>query len=205
MKKILFLLCFIALFGCSKNETIPAPPPSDIETSHLTTDDMVLIDDIIHLKISKEEAIKRGVPASEYELLEETLTIHNNKTAEILDRIGRKNVQTKSSNSITLAWGTLQYPNAFYGNVASPFPVSITGEGDGGITLNYTFGTNYDNSGYHTLYYNIGGMGQILEWGYAQGEIPFPGFTFGLVSFEYYYEGLGNYGICFYQIYDNTV
>lgn len=209
MKKFPFLICLIILAGCSKSEVLSplddlSLPASDVDVSHLGKKDLILIDDLIQLKISKEEAIRRGVSASEYDLLKETLVKHNEKTTEKLKELGKDKIQTKSSNSITLAWGMLQYPADFYGNVASPFPVSTTGEGDEGITFTYDFAGDYADSGSHTLYYNIGGLGWINEWGNAQGEIPFPGFSFGLVSFEYYYEGQGR-GLFLYHFYDNTI
>lgn len=47
------------------------------EVSHISNYDLNLVEGLIQLKISKEEAIKRGVPASEYDLVEETLIKHN--------------------------------------------------------------------------------------------------------------------------------
>ncbi len=73
MKKIVFLFCFISLFACSKSEDILLVPSNSAEVSQITNDDLVLVDGLIQLKITKEEAINRGVPASEYDLVEETL------------------------------------------------------------------------------------------------------------------------------------
>lgn len=77
MKKIIFLFCFITLFACSKSEDVSLVPDNSIEVSHITNDDLALVDGSILLTISKEEAVKRGVPASEYDLVEETLIKHN--------------------------------------------------------------------------------------------------------------------------------
>lgn len=107
MKKFPFLICLIILAGCSKSEVLSplddlSLPASDVDVSHLGKNDLILIDDLIQLKISKEEAIRRGVSASEYDLLKETLVKHNEKTTEKLKELGKDKIQTKSSNSITL-------------------------------------------------------------------------------------------------------
>ena len=98
MKKIIFLFCFITLFACSKSEDVSLVPDNSIEVSHITNDDLALVDGYIQLVISKEDAIERGVPASEYDLVEETLIKHN-----------KGKVETKSVNNNILAWGMLFY------------------------------------------------------------------------------------------------
>ena len=60
MKKIIFLFCFITLFACSKSEDVSLVPDNSIEVSHITNDDLALVDGSILLTISKEEAVKRG-------------------------------------------------------------------------------------------------------------------------------------------------
>ena len=112
MKKIIFLFCFIILFACSKSEDVPLVPDTSVEVSHITNDDLILVDGLIQLKISKEEAVSRGVPASEYDLVKETLFRHN-----------KGKTITKSTNSCTLAWGILEDPAIFHSNSAGPLNV----------------------------------------------------------------------------------
>ena len=211
MKKIIILFCFITLFACSKSEDVSLVPDNSIEVSHITNDDLALVDGYIQLVISKEEAIERGVPASEYDLVEETLIKHNRGTDEMLDKTGKKNVQTKSERyGNTMAFGMLQDPSYYYFNSVSFIPLCVENENNsGGIILNYTFSsdgvTDLDR---HILKYHFvgyfGGMGEIEEYGYTIGDLPFPSFTSGSAALEYNFYGYSSYGICIYQIFDNT-
>ena len=210
MKKIIFLFCFIFLFACSKSEDIPLIP-DNIEVSHITNDDLALVDGFIQLKISKEEAIMRGVPASEYDLVEEALIKHNEGTTELLKKQGKERVQTKSDRyGNTMAYGMLQYPSTAFSNYISFIPLYVENvESDGGIILSYTFSSdNISELDRHVLKYHFvgyfGGMGEIEEYGYTIGDLPLPGFTFGSAALEYNFYGNASNGICIYQIYDNT-
>ena len=210
MKKFLFLFCFISLFACSKSEDIPLIPDNNIEVSHITNDDLALVDGSIQLTIGKEEAVKRGVPASEYDLVKEALIKHNEGSTELRKKQGKDGVQTKSDrNGNTLAYGMLQYPSNAFSNYISFIPLCVENvESDGGIILSYTFSSdNISELDRHVLKYHFvgyfGGMGEIEEYGYTIGDLPLPGFTFGSAAFEYTFYGSG-YGICIYQIYDNT-
>lgn len=210
MKKIIFLFCFISILSCSKNDGIPLVPSNSIEVSHVCNDDLVLVDGLIQLKISKEEAVSRGIPASEYDLVEEALIKHNEGTTELLKKQGKERVQTKSDRyGNTMAYGMLQDPADYHLNYVSFIPLCVENvESDGGIILSYTFSSNnISELDRHVLKYHFvgyfGGMGEIEEYGYTIGNQPFPGFTLGSVSFEYFYYG-STYGFCVYQIYDNT-
>ena len=60
MKKFPLLFCLLILAACSKNEVIPplddlSSPASSVVVSPLNNDDLVLVDGLIQLKISKEE------------------------------------------------------------------------------------------------------------------------------------------------------
>ena len=210
MKKIIFLFCFITLFACSKSEDVSLVPDNIVEVSHITNDDLALVDGLIQLKISKEEAVSRGVPASEYDLVKEALIKHNEGTTELLKKQGRERFQTKSDRyGNTMAYGMLQDPADYHLNYVSFIPLCVENvESDGGIILSYTFSSdNISELDRHVLKYHFvgyfGGMGEIEEYGYTIGDLPLPGFTFGSAAFEYTFYGSG-YGICIYQIYDNT-
>ena len=210
MKKIIFLFCFITLFACSKSEDVSLVPDNIVEVSHITNDDLALVDGLIQLKISKEEAVSRGVPASEYDLVKEALIKHNEGTTELLKKQGRERFQTKSDRyGNTMAYGMLQDPADYHLNYVSFIPLCVENvESDGGIILSYTFSSyNISELDRHVLKYHFvgyfGGMGEIEEYGYTIGDLPFPGFTLGSAAFEYTFYGSG-YGICIYQIYDNT-
>jgi hypothetical protein len=210
MKKIIFLFCFIFLFACSKSEDIPLIP-DNIEVSHITNDDLALVDGFIQLKINKEEAIMRGVPASEYGLVKEALIKHNEGTTELLKKQGKERVQTKSDRyGNTMAYGMLQDPADLHFNYISFIPLCVANEESaGGIVLSCTFASySISDLDRHVLKYHIvgpgGGTGEIEEYGYTIEDYPFPGFTFGSVALEYNYDGYSLYGICIYQIYDNT-
>lgn len=142
MKKIIFLFCFITLFACSKSEDVSLVPDNSIEVSHITNDDLALVDGFIELIISKEDAIERGVPTSEYDLVVETLVRHN-----------KRRVQTKSVNS-TIAIGILQYPaDIYYSSVYLYSLLPQPGGVGGNLTLYYSMGM-YTGSGdncTHTL------------------------------------------------------
>ena len=196
MKKFPLLFCLLILAACSKNEVIPpldnlSSPASSVVVSHLCNDDLILVDGLIQLKISKEEALKRGVPASEYELMQKTLVKHNN---------GK--IQTKSTSGSTLAWGALFYkdqdPLYYMRNVATHYNL----EADG-ITLYYTFEGSMDHYSGHNLYYGIDSMAThshlIFQWGDSQGSLSLPDFTYGYISLEYIFEGSYE-GICIYEI-----
>ena len=210
MKKIIFLFCFITLFACSKSEDVSLVPDNIVEVSHITNDDLALVDGLIQLKISKEEAVSRGVPASEYDLVKEALIKHNEGTTELLKKQGRERFQTKSDRyGNTMAYGMLQDPADYHLNYVSFIPLCVENvESDGGIILSYTFSSyNISELDRHVLKYHFvgyfGGMGEIEEYGYPIGDLPVPGFTLGSAAFEYTFYGSG-YGICIYQIYDNT-
>ena len=196
MKKILFFVCFITLFGCSKSETVPLLPSSAAEISHIRNDDLALVDGCIQLVISKEEAIERGVPASEYDLVEETLIKHNK---------GR--VETKSVNNI-LAWGMLFYQEgdleiiSHNANKASHYYL----EADS-MTLYYTFTNNSnDFSDYNYLYYGLNDPVSYATyefgWENSQGYTPLWNFTGSWITLEYIIEG-SEFGSCVYEIRDD--
>lgn len=196
MKKIIFLFCFITLFACSKSEDVSLVPDNSIEVSHITNDDLALVDRSILLTISKEEAVKRGVPASEYDLVEETLIKHN-----------KGGVETKSVNNI-LAWGILFYQEgnleiiSHNANKASHYSL----EADS-MTLYYTFTNNSsDYSNFNYLYYGLNGpvSNATYEFGWenSQGYTPLWNFTGSWTSLEYVIEGSG-FGSCVYEIRDD--
>lgn len=192
MRKHLLIICCIVLLGCSKNEPILPEPVSEAAITHITNDDLDLIDGAIQLTITKEEAIKRGVPASEYDLVAATLVRHNKGRA-----------QTKAMNS-TLAWGMLEYPaTPLHNNSAGPLLVSPPS--GSGITLNYTMGTLGATS--HTLSYHVYGSYSVTDsvsaWSYGQGEIHFPGFEFGYMMLDYTKDG-PDQGICVYDVVDGA-
>lgn len=190
MKKLCILICFIALFGCSKSETIPLLPSSTAEISHINNDDLAFVDGYIQLAISKEEAIKRGVPASEYDLVERVLTKHNE---------GRE-TQTKSGTRQILQQGILIDPaNDYHNNFVSGMRVDAIATG--GLILHYTMGA--DSNGYNYLDYHlygcdtISGMEQGL--GLVDGDVVFPDFWWGFMSLYYTYYGDGC-GVCTYTV-----
>ena len=196
MKKYVIFVCLITLWGCSKNVDIPLIPDNSIEVSHITNDDLALVDGSIQLIISKEEAIERGVPASEYDLLEKTLIKHN-----------KGKVETKSVNNI-LAWGVLFYQEgnmeilSYNANKASHYYL----EADS-MTLYYTFNNGNENySDYNYLYYGLNGpvSDATYEFGWAnsQGYTPLWNFTGSWISLEYIIEGSG-FGTCVYEIRDD--
>lgn len=132
MKKFPLLCCLLILAACSKNEVIPPPDnlsshaPS-VAVSHLDNDDLTLVDGLIQLKISKEEAVNRGVPASEYDLVEGTIARHNETKGPL----------TKSVSRQMLAWGILEYPSTqYHSNSVSGLRVDAVGTGS--IILYYT-------------------------------------------------------------------
>ena len=198
MKKIIFLFCFIFLFACSKSEDIPLIP-DNIEVSHITNDDLALVDGFIELIFSKEDDIERGVPASEYDLVEETLARHNNSR-----------VQTKSVNS-TIALGILQYPaDIFYSDVYLYSLLPLPGGEGGSLTLHYSMGmsTGSGDTCTHTLTYNLFGWasdyhspiyGSVYEYSYGEGAIPFPYLDAASLSLNYY-NSTDSPGICVYDI-----
>ena len=58
MKKFPLLFCLLLLAACSKNEVIPpldnlSSPDLSVTVSHLSNDDLVLVDGLIQLNISK--------------------------------------------------------------------------------------------------------------------------------------------------------
>ena len=196
MKKYVIFVCLITLWGCSKNEDILLIPDNSIEVSHITNDDLALVDGSIQLIISKEEAIERGVPASEYDLVEETLIKHN-----------KGGVETKSVNNI-LAWGILFYQEgnleiiSHNANKASHYRL----EADS-MTLYYTFTNNSsDYSNFNYLYYGLNGpvSNATYEFGWenSQGYTPLWNFTGSWISLEYVIEGSG-FGSCVYEIRDD--
>ena len=216
MKRFSVLVCLIMLAGCSKSEVLTplddrSSPVSSIVVSHLCNDDLVLVDGLIQLKISKEEAIKRGVPASEYNLVEKTLIEHNERTINLLKKAGKSGVRTKSEMyGNTMAFGMLQDPPHYLFNYVNSIPLCVANEGSsGGIVLSCTFSsdsiTDLDR---HVLRCNNVGSGsgpsQIEEYGYTIKDYYFPGFMFGSMTLEYSYYGNSYYGICIYQIYDNS-
>jgi len=211
MKKIIILFCFITLFACSKSEDVSIVPDNSVELSHITNDDLALVDGLIQLKFSKEEAVSRGVPALEYDVVKEALIKHNEGTTELLKKQGKESVQTKTDRyGNTLAFGMLQYPSYQHLNYVSFIPLCVANENStGGIILNYTFSSdNISELDRHVLKYHFvgyfGGMGEIEEYGYTIGDLPFPGFTSGSAALEYKFYGNSSYGICIYQIFDNT-
>lgn len=203
MKKFPLLFCLLILAACSKNEVIPplddlSSPASSVVVSHLNNDDLVLVDGLIQLKISKEEAVKRGVPASEYDLVEETLIKHNKGRA-----------QTKSMNNI-LAWGILFYEEgnmeifSYNANKASHYGL----EADS-MTLYYTFtNNNPDYSACNYLYYGLNGPVSYATyefgWANSQGYTPLWNFTGSWITLEYIINGRG-FGSCVYEIRDDGV
>lgn len=214
MKKFPLLICLLILAACSKNEVIPplddlSLPTSSVVVSHLDNDDLILVDGLIQLKISREDAIERGVPASEYDLVEETLIKHNKNKFDLLKKAGKSVVQTKSEMyGNTMAFGMLQDPPYERLNYTS-IPLSVANEeGGGGIILSCTFSSNNTSDfDRHVLKYQANGlggaMGEIEEYGYTIEDYPFPNFIFGWMTLEYTFYG-SSYGICVYEVYDNT-
>lgn len=210
MKKYIIVFCLITLLGCSKNENDFASSSLCEEISHISNYDLALVDDSIQLITSREEAIKRGVPSSEYDRVEEALIRHNERTIDLLKRLGKEKSQTRSNRSgNTMAFGMLQDPPVYYMNYYTSNPLNVANEfNTGGIILSYTLvGYNSSSSDKHVLRYAVTGpiasMGEIERYGYTIEDFPIPGFTFGWVSLEYSYSGFG-YGICIFQIIDNT-
>lgn len=191
MKKYVFFVCLISIIGCSKNEAILSVPSITKEDSHISNYDLSLVDGLIQLKISKEEALSRGVSASEYDLVEETLIKHNN---------GK--VRTRSMNNNTLAWGILEDPsNANHSNSFGPFYINFTPFA-GTLTLCYSMSSTNDSSS--NLQYHLFGSnsydGTVFGYGFTQGTIPFFSFWKGFINLNYYIEGIGQ-GICVYEVY----
>lgn len=199
MKKIIFLFCFITLFACSKSEDVSLVPDNSIEVSHITNDDLALVDGLIQLIISREDAVKRGVPASEYDLVEETLVRHN-----------KRRVQTKSVNS-TIAIGILQYPaDIYYSSVYLYSLLPQPGGVGGNLTLYYSMGM-YTGSGdncVHTLDYTLSGWSlnghsgvssYVTEYSYGDGSIPFPYLDEASLSLNYSNNSCSQ-GVCIYDI-----
>lgn len=194
MKKFPFLICLMILAGCSKNEVLSpldnlSSSSSDITVSHLNNDDLVLTNGLIQLKISKEEAVNRGVPASEYDLVESTITRHNKA----------KSTVTKSVNRQTLAWGMLQDPpGAGLTNSINGLNVNST---YGGIVLDYTFGS--EDTDYCTLYYNLYGsesfMDSVSGLGKTQGSVSFSDFSWGYINLSFVLWS-GTTAICIYEV-----
>ena len=195
MKKFPLLCCLLILAACSKNEVIP--PPDNISShtpsvavSHLDNDDLTLVDGLIQLKISKEEAVNRGVPASEYDLVEGTIARHNETKGPL----------TKSVSRQMLAWGILEYPSTqYHSNSVSGLRVDAVGTGS--IILYYTMGSDPD--GYSILDYSIYGAysapNSVFGLGRVDGSIPFPDFWWGFMSLSYTYWGIGT-GVCVYSV-----
>ena len=108
-EKVSLLFCLLILAACSKNEVISPlddlSPVLSATVSHLCNDDLVLVDGLIQLKINKEDALKRGVPESEYALVEETINKHNKEKEELLKKSGKTTIQTKAQNGFPLAAG----------------------------------------------------------------------------------------------------
>ena len=195
MRKHLLIICCIVLLGCSKNEPILPEPVSEAAITHITNDDLDLIDGAIQLTITKEEAIKRGVSASEYDLVAETLVKHNKGRA-----------QTKSMNSI-LAWGTLFYevgnPDTISYNVNQASHYYLEADS---MTLYYTFNNyNSNNTSCNYLYYGLNSpvslANCVFGWENSQGYTPLWNFTGSWITLEYIIEGMGN-GVCVYEIRD---
>ncbi len=190
MKKILFLICFIALFGCSKSETIPSLPSSDVKLSHINNDDLALVDGGIQLIINKEEAMKRGVSASEYDLINETITKHNSRYPE-----------TKSENR-TIAFGILIYnQNCLpYYNSNKVSGINIT---EDSIILHSTFSDPNDpNAPYHELYYTFFDSclgGAIFAAPGTDDYHPFTSVFECSLTLEYFFPWYDN-GVCVYEI-----
>ncbi|MBO7640819.1 MAG: hypothetical protein J6S66_03585 [Bacteroidales bacterium] len=194
MKKFSLLICLIILAGCSKSEVILplddlSSPASGVAVSHLDNDDLVLVDGLIRLKISREEAIKRGVPVNEYDLVERTIDQHNETNAPL----------TKAVNRQILAWGMLRDPSGEgLQNMVSGLNASST---YGGIVLNYTFGS--DLTHYCTLYYDLYGSESISDYvagmGMTQGSIPFTDFSWGYINLSFV-SWSGEPNVCVYEI-----
>ena len=170
-----------------------------IEVSHITNDDLALVDGFIELIISKEDAIERGVPASEYDLVVETLVRHN-----------KRRVQTKSVNS-TIAWGILQYPaDIYYSDVYLYSLLPLPGGDGGSLTLHYSMGmsTGSGDNCTHTLTYNLFGWASdyhstisdsVSEYSYGEGAIPFPYLDEASLSLNYSNNSCSQ-GVCIYDI-----
>lgn len=213
MKIVSFFICVILVIGCSKNEFIPSAFPSEsaqmlssVKSSHLNNDDLALIDGLIQIRISKEEAVKRGVSALEYDHLKEVLIKHNEGTAALLKGKRKEHAQTKSLNNNIIEWGMLQDPVNNFTNYAALL-LGVSGESDGGILIHYSFASDYPENASHTLDYNapgyFGGTGEISEQGTTDGNVPIPGFTSGWLYLNYSFSGFGQ-GLCVYQIIDNS-
>lgn len=204
MKKLPLLICLLILAACSKNEVIPplddlSLPASSVVVSHLDNDDLILVDGLIQLKISREDAIERGVPTSEYDLVVETLVRHN-----------KRRVQTKSVNS-TIAWGILQYPaDIYYSDVYLYSLLPLSGGDGGSLTLHYSMGmsTGSGDNCTHTLTYNLFGWASdyhspisdsVSEYSYGEGAIPFPYLDEASLSLNYY-NSTGSPGVCIYDV-----
>ena len=191
MKKYVLFVCLVCIIGCSKNETILPVSSITEEVSHISNYDLSFVDGLIQLKISKEEALCRGVSASEYDLVEETLMKHNNST-----------VRTRAMNNNTLAWGILEDPsNAYHSNSFGPFYVSITPYA-GTLTLSYAMSSMNDGSS--NLQYHLFGTntfdGTISGYGFTQGTVPFFSFWEGFINLNYYTVAYSQ-GICVYEVY----
>lgn len=191
MKKYVFFVCLISIIGCSKNEAILSAPSITEEDSHISNYDLSLVDGLIQLKISKEEALSRGVSASEYDLVEETLIKHNNSK-----------VRTRSMNNNTLAWGILEDPsNVSHSNSFGPFYFSFTPYA-GTLTLSYSMSSTNDSSSnlQHFLFGSNTYDGTVFGNGFTQGTVPFFAFWEGSINLNYYILGTGQ-GICVYEVY----
>lgn len=205
MKKILFLICFITLFGCSKSETIPSLPSSTLEVSHISNDDLALVDGYVQLIISEEEAIKRGVPASEYNLISEQLTQLKENKNRFLKKDEKDNVHTKSELRYTIAWGILYYkdqdPQFISYNISPTHNFNTTD----GIVLFYSFTNPQDDYNYHKIDYIINGSTSLMGYFYdsynSSGSIPFPDAIYGSIKLEYTFLG-SDVGVCVYQVDD---
>ena len=198
--------------GCSQNEVLPFSdhreplgPFTSANKTHLNDDDLVLVDGSIQLTICKEEALNRGVSASEYDLVSEQIDKLNKSREQFLHKEGNKIAQTKAgTRSInTIDMGLLIYQRdclPFYES-NKRYPIGID---EDSIIIHYSFSSPDEPFDTHELNYTFSSPlfmpgGQIIEYWEATGYTPVYNTVDSTMSLEYIFYGY-SLAVCVYEI-----
>ena len=213
MKKALFVICLILSVGCTKNEIVspmassePVKTVSSAYPSHLNDDDLALIDGSIRLRISKEDALKRGVSVLEYDLVYEQLEklneSRNQFAAEERNSIAQTKAGTRSINTLDMGILLYQRDNLPFFDSNKRYPIPI-GE-NSSIIIRYTFSSPDEPFDTHELNYNLYGplsplSGQITEYWATTGYVPVYNTLDSTMGLEYIFHG-DSFAVCVYEI-----
>lgn len=196
----ILLFCMICIASlCSFDTSIPdVPEERPASVAHFTDDDLQADGLVLSLKISREEALERGISDEEYDSALQSIDRLNTRIAEY---DAEHATMTKASGDRGLyAWGIINADenNNYYGTMPQ---ISLSGYSQYYLTIQVSVGQYSDQTGAHLVYVDTQ---DIVGWyGPFYSMVSFfNDFITGHLQLWYSYtpDGVNQQGQCFWSV-----